>query len=90
MKKLILSLLVCLGLLGCVAEQPVYAQTNCVQYCGPAGCQVVCSPQPGYWYGGVYYAYPVGYRGYHGYGYRGGYGHGGYHGGRGGGGHGRR
>ena len=87
MKKLILSLIACLSLFGCVAEQPVYAQTECVQYCSPAGCQVICSPQPGYWYGGVYYAYPR-YRGYGYRGYRGSFhGHGGGHfgGGHGGG-----
>ena len=89
MKKLILSALICFGLLGCMVEQPVYAQTRCVQYCNQYSCRVVCYPQPGYWSGGYYYYYPR-YGGYRGGNYRGGYGHGGgYHGGRGGG-HGRR
>lgn len=94
MKKLVLALVACLGLAGCVVEDTAYAQTavQTVEVCDNYGCHLVnVQYYNGYpfYYNGVYgtwispgYGYYHGGIFYHGYypGYRGYY-HGGFHGG---------
>lgn len=87
MKKLLLALVACLGLTGCIGT--AYAQpltVGTVEVCNDSGCYLTQTPY--YYSGGLFYYYHPYYRYYmRGYGiYHGGYyhgyrGYGGFHGG---------